>query len=389
MVAQVADSYLEICTPTTSCTWAEHSLQLQKRSRTVTERLIEAGPGTPPELARANARGSLLESRAAAAARAAFGGRLFAGRPARADPGQLLGRRDRLRARAQPGAAAAVGDGRALLQRRPDVRQAERKLASATARIGVATAELYRTSAWVLWVRGLLEDFGTPMTQQWSIGPLISWTLRPPARTQHPRREAGADAALAEFRPHRAAGAARDPDRDGPLCAGPAPAAVAAHCAGTGRIGRRAEPRLYRAAAAVLSSLDADRSLATSDATLAAAEAQVSRDQIHLFLVLGGGWQASATAPKASTAAKLNHERADARQAGCSRSRPTWPQWPRCTSHGRQPVAPVTGRWARCTSSARPLLGPTRARACTLVGHLGGRPGHLLVLPALVGRRWC
>ncbi|UUS15266.1 hypothetical protein NMB32_05215 [Stenotrophomonas sp. CD2] len=36
----------------------------------------------------------------------------------------------------------------------------------------------------------------------------------------------------------------------------------------------------------------------------AAAEAQVSRDQIHLFLVLGGGWQASAAAPNASTAAK-------------------------------------------------------------------------------------
>lgn len=51
-----------------------------------------------------------------------------------------------------------------------------------------------------------------------------------------------------------------------------------------------------------LSSLDADRSLATSDATLAAAEAQVSRDQIHLFLVLGGGWQASVAPPAPSTA---------------------------------------------------------------------------------------
>ena len=71
-----------------------------------------------------------------------------------------------------------VGDGRALLQRRPDVRQAERRLASATARIGVATAELYpdiRLGASV-GAAGLLEDFGTPMTQQWSIGPLISWT---------------------------------------------------------------------------------------------------------------------------------------------------------------------------------------------------------------------
>ncbi|MBW8755515.1 MAG: TolC family protein, partial [Sphingomonadales bacterium] len=39
--------------------------------------------------------------------------------------------------------AIPVGDGRALLARRPDVREAERKLAADTARIGVSTAELY------------------------------------------------------------------------------------------------------------------------------------------------------------------------------------------------------------------------------------------------------
>lgn len=36
-----------------------------------------------------------------------------------------------------------VGDGAALLKRRPDVRQAERRLAASTAEIGVATGELY------------------------------------------------------------------------------------------------------------------------------------------------------------------------------------------------------------------------------------------------------
>jgi outer membrane protein TolC len=36
-----------------------------------------------------------------------------------------------------------VGDGAALLRRRPDIRQAERTLAASTARIGVATADLW------------------------------------------------------------------------------------------------------------------------------------------------------------------------------------------------------------------------------------------------------
>ncbi|MEW2972522.1 TolC family protein, partial [Pseudomonas juntendi] len=42
VVAQVADSYLEICHANHELHVAEHSLQLQQRSRTVTERLIAA-----------------------------------------------------------------------------------------------------------------------------------------------------------------------------------------------------------------------------------------------------------------------------------------------------------------------------------------------------------
>ncbi|WP_258223827.1 TolC family protein, partial [Stenotrophomonas sp. HMWF003] len=55
LVAQVAGSYVEICHANHELHVAEHSLQLQQRSREVTQRLINAGRGTPPELARANA----------------------------------------------------------------------------------------------------------------------------------------------------------------------------------------------------------------------------------------------------------------------------------------------------------------------------------------------
>jgi len=67
-----------------------------------------------------------------------------------------------------------------LLRRRPDIRQAERQLAAATARIGVATANLFPT---VLLTGGLgLQGQGlgvTPAVNKfiWSVGPTAYWPL--------------------------------------------------------------------------------------------------------------------------------------------------------------------------------------------------------------------
>jgi NodT family efflux transporter outer membrane factor (OMF) lipoprotein len=67
-----------------------------------------------------------------------------------------------------------------LLRRRPDIRQAERQLAAATARIGVATANLFPT---VLLTGGLgMQGQGlgvTPVVNKfiWSIGPTAYWPL--------------------------------------------------------------------------------------------------------------------------------------------------------------------------------------------------------------------
>jgi len=308
VVAEVADNYLEICHANHELHVASHSLQLQQRGREVTQRLIAAGRGTAPELARANAQVAMLEAalpplqakrQAAAYSLAALLGQT---------PGQLpAGVVDCSHAPAlqQP---LPIGDGRALLARRPDVRQAERRLAAATARIGVATAELYpdiRLGASV-GAAGLLADFGEPLTQQWSFGPLISWTL-PSSGTRSRIRatEAGADAALAEFdqtvlqalRETQTAldRYAQDLRRLQSLQVAQQQATLAAE----------QNRRLYQGGRTpYLSSLDADRSLATADATLADAQAQVSRDQIHLFLALGGGWDAPAAAAAVPAAAR-------------------------------------------------------------------------------------
>src|SRR5450830_1193900 len=89
----------------------------------------------------------------------------------------------------------------AVQQRRPDVREAERLLAAATARIGVATAALYPSihlgaSAGL---SGVLGDLGNAATARWGLGPLISWQIPDnAARARVQASQADAQAALDE-----------------------------------------------------------------------------------------------------------------------------------------------------------------------------------------------
>ena len=52
--------------------------------------------------------------------------------------------------------------------------------------------------------------------------------------------------------------------------------------------------RLYQSGrTGYLEALDAERGLASSEATLAASDAELADDQVSLFLALGGGWEAA------------------------------------------------------------------------------------------------
>lgn len=68
-----------------------------------------------------------------------------------------------------------------LLRRRPDVRRAERQMAAAIARIGVATADLFPRFTFSANVLGLqsadLADLALASSGFWSIGPAVSWPL--------------------------------------------------------------------------------------------------------------------------------------------------------------------------------------------------------------------
>ena len=79
-----------------------------------------------------------------------------------------------------PPETITVGFPADLLRQRPDIRGAERRLAAQTARVGIATADLYPTfgiDGTFGWNAGLNGDLFDSQSRQLSLGPTMRWTL--------------------------------------------------------------------------------------------------------------------------------------------------------------------------------------------------------------------
>lgn len=190
-----------------------------------------------------------------------------------------------------------VGDGQALLARRPDVRAAERRLAADTARIGVATADLYPRitlggSVGSTALGGGNLFGGGPLN--WLLGPLISWAFpnQESIRARIGVAKADSAASLAAFdgtilqaleETERALSTyAHAIDRMRTLSAARDEAARAARIS----LARQREGQID-----FVTVLDAQRTLAGAEAELATASRAVSFAQVDVFRALGGGWR--------------------------------------------------------------------------------------------------
>jgi multidrug efflux system outer membrane protein len=295
VAADVARAYVEACANGHELAVAQRTVDLQGRSLAVTQKLVKAGRGTAVDLTRAQALldqsranlPSFQSRRRAALYRLAT----LTGKP----PAEFPKAVEACVAPPVLKQPIPVGDGAALLKRRPDVRQAERTLAGATARIGVATAALYPNITLGLGAgsTGLLADIGQAPANRWGLSSLISWTIPGEGERARIRQtEAGADAALARFdgvvltalrETETSLDAyAHDLDRNAALKAARDQAVLAESQA----------QRLYRAGRSpYLTGLDAQRTLAGAEASLAQSDSQVAADQVNLFLALGGGWE--------------------------------------------------------------------------------------------------
>jgi outer membrane protein, multidrug efflux system len=71
-----------------------------------------------------------------------------------------------------------VGEVSELLRRRPDVRVAERNLAAATARVGIATADLFprvTVTGFVGFLSGNSAQLGLASSRAWAVSPVVTW----------------------------------------------------------------------------------------------------------------------------------------------------------------------------------------------------------------------
>ncbi len=301
VAAETARAYADACSIARQLAVAETSLKLQTDSFGLTERLYQAGRGTPLDVARARAQleatRATLPTFAANRRSALYRLSVLTGQPPEI---------------AEPAAAACtvaprltqpipVSDGSALLRRRPDVRRADRALAAATARIGVATADLYPQISIGGSARTAATKPGglfTAGSLSFSFGPLISWTFPnfTVARARIRQAKASTEAALADF-DGTVLAALRDTetalsDYAGGLDQNAALRAARDQSAEAVRVVRI---RYSAGAENFLAVLDAERTLSNAEAQLAASDAALTTQQIAVFKALGGGWE---NAPK-------------------------------------------------------------------------------------------
>lgn len=218
--------------------------------------------------------------------------------------GVLLGREPAavLSELAEPGTIPAIkapvqtGLPAELLARRPDVRRAERQLAAATARIGVATADLYPRFSLLgsLGVSALdFSDLFKEESVYWTIGPSIQWKLLNGWRVRNNIKAADARAAQAMTVYEQSILTALEDVENSIVAFSQEQArrrALSVAAESNQRAVQLATDRYKSGVGDFLTVLDAQRQLYDAQDQLAESQGAVSIDLIRLYKSLGGGW---------------------------------------------------------------------------------------------------
>ncbi|AFY19729.1 multidrug efflux system outer membrane protein [Pseudomonas sp. UW4] len=296
MIAELVDAYGQLRGAQLREKIALANLENQQESRKITINLRDAGVGDQLDVERADARLASVEASVPQlqAEQVREKNRIAT----------LLGERpDKLTVDLSPkdlpaiAKALPIGNPGELLQRRPDIRSAERQLASATARIGVAKADLFpqvSLSGFLGFTAGRGSQIGSSAANAWALGPSITWAAFDLGSVRARLRAADADAegALATYEQQvllaleESENAFSDYGKRQQRLISLIRQSESSRSAAD-----LAEIRYREGTADFLVLLDAQRERLAAEDTQAQAEVDLYRGIVAIYKALGGGWQ--------------------------------------------------------------------------------------------------
>jgi NodT family efflux transporter outer membrane factor (OMF) lipoprotein len=298
--AEVATQYLALRALQQRLVVAQESLANQRETQRIVKARADLGRGTPLDVARANALVETTESSLpalqGAVERSALRIATLTGRTPRATLALLAEARPLPSLPATSAESLAVGTPQGLLERRPDIRIAERQLAAATAAIGVARADLYPRISLV----GLLgftstraADLFESTGRNTNLGASLSWSALDFGRVRNRigASEARAQAALVQW--EQTVQLALE-ETEGALSSYTRSVQQSARLENAAResaeAARLARVRYEAGAADLLTVLDAERTaLAARDALVQSQQGSLTA-LVAVYRALGGGW---------------------------------------------------------------------------------------------------
>ncbi|MBV8879119.1 MAG: efflux transporter outer membrane subunit [Planctomycetaceae bacterium] len=297
LLGEVARSYVDLRGGQRLASVIRKNVASARSTLDLTKARLQAGLGTELDVARAETQVATTEALLPPAERdvrvSIHRLSVLLGR----DPGTLAAELEPEAPIPAPPEKLLIGLPSELLQRRPDLRRAERKLAAQTARIGVATAELYPKFS-LTGAFGLesvdASDFAKSASRAWSMGPTVRWRVFEGGRllANIDVEDARAEQALLLYRQSILAaleevenalvGYLREWDHRRSL-----ERAVSA-----GRKSVALATSLYQnGLTGFLDVLEAEQGLYDSERRLAESDAAVALKVVALYKALGGGWE--------------------------------------------------------------------------------------------------
>ena len=296
LLSEVARNYLQLRGDQLRIAIARDTIASQKQTVELTEVRFEAGLSSELDVSQARAQLATTQARIPALERSARQAVHQLGVLLGQEPGSLLD--ELLVEKPLPPVPPEVPIGlpSELLRRRPDIRRAERELAAATARIGVATADLFPSFSLTGAVGQLSTDIsniGSSGSTFYSIGPTIRWPIfdagriRANIQVQNARQEQSLisyertvlvslrdveDALIAYTKEQATRTSLKD--------------AVTANS----RAFEIAGELYARGLVDFLNVLEAQRALYLTQDEFAQSEQRISSDLVALYKALGGGW---------------------------------------------------------------------------------------------------